>query len=344
MRSLLAALCAVMAVQPVSTRASAAADPEAVVRADVRALNEGDAASLLALFSRDARIFRVPDDADRLIGPLSNKMGTHEQRRTFFTEMLSARPLSRVELLDTAVAGDLVAAKIRFSNPPDFAKSSYSLAIYRVHEGLIQDLWHLLQADEDPSAASREAEDVIRRFVSANNRGDVKAFLALFGSQARNFRNSGDVHSLGDRPSVRIVDEKSRRDAYEALFAKGAPAQVETVATVALGPLIVARDVATLPTGKVVDELSVYRVEEGLIQRDWFIFEQARPTSNPIADVAYRTASSSNFAAACAPSVLMVAATAFARVRTSGARTVLSAADNDAVVGVGPSCAAPIPN
>ncbi len=60
------------------------------------------------------------------------------------------------------------------------------------------------------------------------------------------------------------------------MFAKGAPAQVETLGTVALGNMVVAREVATLPTGKVLDEISVYRIDNGLIERDWFVFDQAR--------------------------------------------------------------------
>jgi hypothetical protein len=44
--------------------------------------------------------------------------------------------------------------------------------------------------------------------------------------------------------------------------------------------------------------------------------------------------SSSSFAATVAPSVRIVPATALARARVSGVRTVLSAADRDSVVGV----------
>ena len=38
------------------------------------------------------------------------------------------------------------------------------------------------------------------------------------------------------------------------MFANGAPAQVQTLGTVALGNMIAAREVATLPDGKVLDE------------------------------------------------------------------------------------------
>jgi hypothetical protein len=250
-------------------------DPQALVRTDVQAQNDGNAATLLSLFAPDARVFGTPEDSDRLTGALSENMGTHEQRKKFFGEMLARRPLARVELLDSIAAGDLVAAKLKFTTTDD-SPPRYVLAIYRIRDGLIQNLWHLARAEKDDLAASRAAGEVIAKFAAANNRGDLEAFLALFSPRAKNFRNSGDPHALGDKPSTRMVDEKSRRAAYEQMFANGAPAQVETLGTVALNNLIVAREVATLPTGKVLDEISVYRIENGLIVSDWFVFDQPR--------------------------------------------------------------------
>jgi hypothetical protein len=255
--------------------AAASIDPQAVVRADVQALNDGNAASLLALFAADARIFKVAHDADRLTGELSDRMGTQDQRKAYFGEMLARRPLSRVDLLDSVAAGDLVAAKLKFTNP-DGSPPGYVLAIYRVRDGLIEDLWHIATAEQDDAAASRSAEDVISKLGAANNRGDVEAFLALFSPLAKNFRNTGTAHALADKPSVRIVDEQTRRAAYLQMFAKGAPAQVQTLGTVALNDMIVVRETATLPSGKVIDEMSVYRIANGKIERDWFIFDKER--------------------------------------------------------------------
>ena len=255
--------------------AAASIDPQAVVRADVQALNDGNAASLLSLFAADAKIFKVSQDADRLTGDLSDTMGTQDQRKAYFSEMLAKRPLSRVDLLDSVAVGDLVAAKLKFTSP-DGTPPGYVLAIYRVRDGLIQDLWHIARAEQDDAAASRSDEDVIAKFGAANNRGDVEAFLALFSPTAKNFRNTGNAHALGDQPSVRIVDEKSRRAAYQQMFAKGAPAQVQTLGTVALNDMIIVSETATLPSGKVADEMSVYRIVNGKIERDWFIFDQER--------------------------------------------------------------------
>ncbi len=256
--------------------ATAKVDPQAVVRADVQALNDGNAATLLSLFATDARVFRTPEDPDRLTGALSDNMGTDEQRKKFFSKMLARRPLARVELLDSVAAGDLVAAKVKFTTP-DGAPPGYVLGIYRIRDGLIQDLWHVVRSEKDDVAAASAAGQVVAKLAAANNRGDVEAFLALFSPRAKNFRNTGDPHALGDKPSARIVDEQTRRAAYLQMFAKGAPAQVETLGTVALNDMIVAREVATLTDGKVIDEISVYRIENGLIVHDWFVFDQTRP-------------------------------------------------------------------
>lgn len=240
------------------------ADPEAVVRAHIHALATGNSERLLELLAPDVKVFDVPTDGDRLVGELVGTTGTQN------------RPLTRVELMDLAVAGDLVAVKSRVEPTGHAGRPSYELALYRVRDGLIQDLWRLARTDVDPTPDSRRAEDVVAQLTAVNNRGDVEAFLALFSPTAKNFRNSGEPHALGDKPSVKLVDAKSRRDAYLAMFANGAPAQVETTATVALGNMIAARDIAHLPNGKVIDQLSIYRIERGLIERDWFVFERAR--------------------------------------------------------------------
>lgn len=251
-------------------------DPEAVVRAEVHALNQGDFAARLALFSPGAKVFEAPRNPDRLTGDLSATIGTHEQRAKFFPQLFAQGSRPHVELLGIASAGDLVVTKLRFSDHADPTRTRFTLALYRVRDGLIHDAWQLAEAREEGGATSRAAAEVARRLAEVNNRGDVEGFLALFSPQARNFRNSGDPHALGDKASVRVVDEKTRRDSVTKMFATGGAAQVQTLNTVTLGNLVVAREVATLPNGKVVDEMSVYRVENGLIQRDWLVYEQAR--------------------------------------------------------------------
>jgi hypothetical protein len=195
--------------------------------------------------------------------------------------MLARRPRSHVELLDIASAGDLALVKLKFNDHSDPARSEFILSMYRVRDGLIQDLWHLVRVDSAGAAAGSkgqsEAEAVVHRLAEVNNRGDVEAFLALFSPHAKNFRNSGEPHTIGDKPSTRMVDQKTRREAYLKMFANGAPAQVQILGTIGLGNMIAAREVATLPTGKVIDEISIYRVEDGLIQHDWFVYYQERP-------------------------------------------------------------------
>jgi hypothetical protein len=251
-------------------------DPEAVVRAEVHALNQGDFAARLALFSPDAKVFEASNDPNRLTGDLSATTGTQEQRAKFFPQLFAQEPRPHVELLGIASAGDLVVAKLRFSDHANPSRTRFTLALYRVRDGLIRDAWQLAAAPEEGGATSRVAAEVAGRLAEVNNRGDIEGFLALFSPKAKNFRNSGDPHALGDKPSTRVVDEKTRRDSVTRMFATGAAARVETLNTLALGNLVVAREIATLPSGKVVDEMSVYRVENGLIVHDWLVYEQAR--------------------------------------------------------------------
>jgi hypothetical protein len=260
---------------PDPTAAAPVADPVAVIRAHLHALTTGNATRWLALFSRDAKVFDVPADPDRLVGEPSPTMGTHEQRQSMSRTLPTQRP-ARVELVELANAGDLVAAKTRTTPATSDNRPSHELALYRVRDGVIHALWRVARADTDPTKDSEQAEEVIADFTKANNRGDVEAFLKLFSHTAKNFRSSDDLHAVGDKPSVKIVDAKSRRDAYVAMFAGGAPAQVETISTIALGNMIVARDVVHLPDGKVTDGMSAYRIERGLIERDWYVFERAR--------------------------------------------------------------------
>jgi hypothetical protein len=258
-----------------TTAAQSDIEPEALVRAQIQALNAGNTAAVLTFFAPEARVFSVPQDPDRLVGAASDEMSTHEQRKSYFTAMLS-RPPPRAELLDAVSAGDLVVAKLKLE-PVSSSQPEYRLMIYRIREGQIHDQWQVARSDEDAAGPARETEEVVRKFAQANNRGDLEAFLALFSARAKNFRNSGEPHMLGDKPSVTMVDAKGRRAAYSKMFAKGAPAQVQTLGTVTLGNMIAAREVAKLPDGKVLDEISVYHIENGLILRDWFIFNEARP-------------------------------------------------------------------
>jgi hypothetical protein len=259
-----------------TTAAATGVDPETVVRTKVQAVNAGNAAAVLGLFAPDAKVFSVPRDPDRLVGAPSQEMSTQQQRTSYFTALIS-RPPPRAELLDSVSAGDLVVAKLKLAARPPASRPEYALVLYRIRAGLIRDLWQVARSEQDPGEPARRAEEVIRKFADANNRGDLEAFLALFSPRAKNFRNSGDPHLLGDKRSVTMVDAKGRRAAYARMFAKGAPAQVQTLGTVALGNMIAAREVAKLPDGKVLDEISVYHIENGLILRDWFIFNEARP-------------------------------------------------------------------
>jgi hypothetical protein len=68
-----------------------------------------------------------------------------------------------------------------------------------------------------------------------------------------------------------------------------------------------------------------------------FLVRRFRVVHADTGGLSWLTGSSSSFAATVAPSVRIAPATALARARVSGVRAVLSAADRESKVGVGPS-------
>ncbi|HEY0661591.1 MAG TPA: nuclear transport factor 2 family protein, partial [Lysobacter sp.] len=160
---------------------------------------------------------------------------------------------------------------LKITAPPDYARPAYSLVIYRVQDGLIRDLWHVARAESASVLDNAPARAVIEQLVDANNRGDVDAFLALFDRDARNLRRAEVPFRLSDELSTRIVDHDSRDQVFRAMFASGAPVQVEPIETLVFGDLVIAREQATKPDGQMLDELSIYRVRDGRILDDWFV-------------------------------------------------------------------------
>lgn len=263
------------AAHPATIAAQPAA--EAVVREDVRALTEADAPALLALFDENSAIFGLPDHPDRIAGPLSSRIGTQAQRQSAFPAMMASGPSDRMEIVEMLSVGGLVAAKLRQSSPPDFAGGGYTLVVFRIRDGIIGEMYHLARTDRIDPALEARGRAAVDRLVAANNRGDLEGFLDASAPDLRFFRNSDAAHALGDRPPRAGHDPAARRAAFTRMFAEGAPAQVEVAQVLAFNDLVVSRDVATLRDGRVLDEISVYRVgADGRFTHDWLIYEQAR--------------------------------------------------------------------
>lgn len=215
-------------------------DPEAVVREDVRALSEGDGAALLALFDQTSRIYALPTRPDRLFGPLSERIGTQEQRRSvFLTPPLGgAQP---VQIVEMASSGPFVAAELRTGDGT--APYVHTLVVFRVEGGRIARLWHLGRVSAPSEAEEAASRATVTRFV---NQTDPEVRRALLAADAVT------LEALGDRP------EDRPGDAW--------PDRLEVDRMIALGDLVVVRE----RTGAAnAESLSAYRVEGGLIRHRW---------------------------------------------------------------------------
>jgi hypothetical protein len=108
-----------------------------------------------------------------------------------------------------------------------------------------------------PQAAAGSAEEVVRAYADAASRNDLEAFLALYDPDIRKFRFPGELSSRGL--------EHNRR-AYAQSFPRHPQLRVDIVQLIALGNKVMVHDrVSGLPDGAVVDELTVYEVDDGRI-------------------------------------------------------------------------------
>ncbi|WP_165357433.1 nuclear transport factor 2 family protein [Sphingosinicella sp. CPCC 101087] len=210
------------------------------------------------VLTADAKVFAPSPDPDVLAGSLRNP------------EDLS--PVSAV--LERTEVGDLIVAVVRLAR--EGRDEGYGLRLYRLQDGRATHVWTLIEVAERDRAVEAGSIQVARTFIETNNRGDADAFLALFHPQARNFRSSGDPNRIGDRPSRTLVDAASRERFYRTLFGNEQQAQVTANAVIALGDLVVSHDLARLPNGTSVDGLSVYRVRDGRITHDWYVYSELR--------------------------------------------------------------------
>ncbi len=256
--------------------------PEEIVRAHAAALTRADSRQLLLLFNEDAHVFSVPRDPERLVGELSPLLGTHDQRRIAYAGLSrsglagATEVMAGATVMETVAVHDLVIAELRLVDASEPARVTHALTAFRIADCRIADVWNIAQTSQHDPAGEDRAQAVIRELVVANNAGQVERFLDAFAPGVLHYRSSGDQHAIGDRPSKYNGDAQGRRQVYLRMFANGAPAQVEVLGMITVGDLVVSRDVATLPDGRVLDEISIYRIAGDRITHDWFVSERER--------------------------------------------------------------------
>ncbi len=251
--------------------------PHQVAQAFSEAWGKGDVTALLSLVADDVRGYDRSSNVDALTGQLSSSIGSRERLAAYY-ETASAKGLTRETLRSWATIGELVVA-FGESAPPTGATNDF-LTAYRVHDGRIQDLWHLAWTSHD-APASRESAAVIEKLVAAGESRDAGAFLALFDDGARHFCHSNEKSMLAAAPCDTVADHAAFSRNIRSEFAEKARV-VQAVNRFAAGDLAVVQTqvtgVADAPD-KAMNAVTVYRVREGRIVSTWLLGEETLVTA-----------------------------------------------------------------
>lgn len=247
---------------------------EAIVLKHFEARNRADPDALLAVLSPDVQIYERPNGPHRLVGLLSDQVGTHDRVRNYFRDEFQ-KPRPRHEIVDMVSLGELVVSRAAITLP-DHTPPDHVLTAFRVRDGAIDRIWHIAMVEDATPDLGADAQAVTRQLQIAANRADADGFVGLFHDDARHFHPRRDPSVLGGAPSPKVFDRASRTRAHREMFANGPTAQVRITDSVALGEWVADIEEFRFPDGRIEDHLTINRVRDGLILDTWHLADQKR--------------------------------------------------------------------
>ena len=106
-------------------------------------------------------------------------------------------------------------------------------------------------------------DEVAQKQLDAYNARDLEAFLAVYDSEVELAKfPSGQVIATG-RAAIRPL--------YAALFVRNPELHVELLSRVVKGRFVIDHEDVTSPAGKETKAVAIYEINDGLIQRVWFL-------------------------------------------------------------------------
>ncbi|WP_147300625.1 nuclear transport factor 2 family protein [Lysobacter silvisoli] len=254
------------------TPVAAAADrrAETVVLKDFAALGSGDVDGLAAQFAPQFEMYGLPAEPLALEGKLSTRMRTREELRAFFRTAFLDQPPAPHRVEQMLSLGDLVVVRVA-THLPDGTPPDHAFTAFRVGTDGIERIWHIAREADAGPQSGQDALEVVRRLGEANNRGDAEAFVALYHPQAKHFHARHARDRFGGAESATPPDADARLRYYRELYARGAPAQVSLIDSVALGEWVAALERYRGGGRPEREHLSLYRVRDGAILAEWHV-------------------------------------------------------------------------
>ena len=116
-----------------------------------------------------------------------------------------------------------------------------------------------MQTSDSPTAA----EQVVQAQLDAYNRRDIEAFVATYAPDVK----------IYDHPDQLQMEGANRlRESYSRLFGSIPELKATVANRIVQGSFVIDHEtVSGLPGGRQITAVAVYEVQDGLIQRVWFI-------------------------------------------------------------------------
>lgn len=223
--------------------------PEQCAQTQLDAYNTHDLDAFLSVYAEDTLIQRLADGETLMSGMA--------QMRAGYGQLFRDQPNIHAGLADRIVLGEFVVDLEQLTGRSDGAERR-AAAIYHVRAGLIRRVWfvHDSPTDEQPTA-------IIEKQIAAYNARDTRAFAAAYSPECR---------------LIELLSGQVVMNGREAVYAHYAPVHTNSpdlcgqiVKRMVLGAYVIDQEYITGRLGQTVEAVLVYEVENGLINRVWFL-------------------------------------------------------------------------
>ena len=146
-----------------------------------------------------------------------------------------------------------------------WAQPTLQVLMKKIHPTITSVLILLITgcAHVDSAKNKTKAERIVQQQLEAYNARDIDAFLATY---------SPDIKIYNHPNELRFSNLQEMRDRYSKMLKNTPNLHCEIVNRIVLGNHVFDQEKVTgFPDGRIIEAVAIYKVENGLIHRVWFV-------------------------------------------------------------------------